>query len=387
MPIKIFVGNVSSAASKEELEELFSQYGNITECSILNNFAFVHMTDEAGATAAINDLHCAMFAGQPLTVERAKSTSKNKPSNVGNGPPRRGRGGIPERVGLTKIFVGNIKDGTGDSDLRALFEAYGGVAEADICGGYGFVHMPKQIEALKAISELKGYSLNGNKLNIELSTTNTQGRSKSSMEDQGYEDDYSDNWGGDFGRSMRLGPLRGRERYDPYKLPPPRKMGLRGFRDGGRLVGSRGSQFGGRLRFPTTRGVGGLMQPPRPNSQGGNDNFARELLDLYLRNPDAFDRYARDPAVQRSLNLNHYEMDGDGDCQLDGLEAADSFGMPPGEYYQNSALNDPSVDTQPVMYPNLPPPGMVNNGMRTSRPSMPRSRYPGPSPTDYTSFE
>ena len=46
---------------------------------------------------------------------------------------------IPKRVGLTKVFIGNIKDGTDSTDLRALFEAYGEVAEADVCGGYGFV--------------------------------------------------------------------------------------------------------------------------------------------------------------------------------------------------------------------------------------------------------
>ena len=41
MPVKIYIGNVNKDASREELETLFKQYGEITECSILTNFAFV----------------------------------------------------------------------------------------------------------------------------------------------------------------------------------------------------------------------------------------------------------------------------------------------------------------------------------------------------------
>jgi len=45
---------------------------------------------------------------------------------------------IPKRS-TTKIFVGNIKDGTTNEELQTLFEPHGTVVEADVVGGYGFV--------------------------------------------------------------------------------------------------------------------------------------------------------------------------------------------------------------------------------------------------------
>jgi len=43
------------------------------------------------------------------------------------------------RMGTTKIFVGNIRDGTTSESLRELFECYGRVTEADVLSGFGFV--------------------------------------------------------------------------------------------------------------------------------------------------------------------------------------------------------------------------------------------------------
>jgi len=43
------------------------------------------------------------------------------------------------RFGSTKIFVGNIRDGTTSEQLRELFECYGRVAECDVLTGFGFV--------------------------------------------------------------------------------------------------------------------------------------------------------------------------------------------------------------------------------------------------------
>ena len=46
---------------------------------------------------------------------------------------------IAVRLGTTKIFVGNIRDGTTSESLRELFECYGRVTEADVLSGFGFV--------------------------------------------------------------------------------------------------------------------------------------------------------------------------------------------------------------------------------------------------------
>ena len=43
------------------------------------------------------------------------------------------------RFGSTKIFVGNVRDGTTSEQLRLLFEPFGRIVEADVLSGFGFV--------------------------------------------------------------------------------------------------------------------------------------------------------------------------------------------------------------------------------------------------------
>ena len=67
------------------------------------------------------------------------------------------------------IFVGNIDFKLTEDDLRATFQAYGNVESARIVNdrntdhpkGFGFVEMPNNEEALKAIEALNGTELGG----------------------------------------------------------------------------------------------------------------------------------------------------------------------------------------------------------------------------------
>uniref|UniRef100_A0A8C6TMI8 RNA binding motif protein 4.1 n=1 Tax=Neogobius melanostomus TaxID=47308 RepID=A0A8C6TMI8_9GOBI len=45
--VKIFVGNLAAETTSDELLSLFSQYGKISECDIVKNFGFVHMDDKS----------------------------------------------------------------------------------------------------------------------------------------------------------------------------------------------------------------------------------------------------------------------------------------------------------------------------------------------------
>ena len=51
--VKIFVGRLNEEVTKEELEELFKAFGEVTDCSVLKNYGFVHMADLDEAKAAI----------------------------------------------------------------------------------------------------------------------------------------------------------------------------------------------------------------------------------------------------------------------------------------------------------------------------------------------
>lgn len=71
-----------------------------------------------------------------------------------------------------KIYVGNLPFSTNDDGLRTAFEAHGQVATAQIVmdretgrpRGFGFVEMPNDEEARKAIAAMNGQQLGGRTL-------------------------------------------------------------------------------------------------------------------------------------------------------------------------------------------------------------------------------
>ena len=75
---------------------------------------------------------------------------------------------------MKNIFVGNLSYGATEDSVRALFEAYGAVDRVSIvtdrdtgqARGFGFVEMPVNAEADRAIAELNGKELGGRALNV-----------------------------------------------------------------------------------------------------------------------------------------------------------------------------------------------------------------------------
>jgi len=72
------------------------------------------------------------------------------------------------------IFISNLNYNTVESELQALFENYGEVESAKIITdketgrsrGFGFVEMPNNDEALKAIEELNQREFKAKVLNV-----------------------------------------------------------------------------------------------------------------------------------------------------------------------------------------------------------------------------
>lgn len=89
---KLFVGNLSFKLSEPELETLFGQYGTVVSCSIPTDretgrkrgFAFIEMSNQAEAEAAIKGLNGKDIEGRQLSV----SVSQPKPKGGGGGGRR-----------------------------------------------------------------------------------------------------------------------------------------------------------------------------------------------------------------------------------------------------------------------------------------------------------
>ncbi|CAF1036613.1 unnamed protein product [Brachionus calyciflorus] len=79
--VKIYVGNIPTAARNSELKDLFEKFGKVCECDILKDFAFVHMQDTSDAKAAIAGLHDTLWKGSRIRVEISTTkTNKGEPS-------------------------------------------------------------------------------------------------------------------------------------------------------------------------------------------------------------------------------------------------------------------------------------------------------------------
>jgi RNA recognition motif-containing protein len=84
----IFVGNLSSNLTPDELRTLFQSYGVVEEVEIMTNvktgysrgFAFVGMTNDLEAAKAVSDLNGTTVWGKPLKVEEARPKRQHSKS-------------------------------------------------------------------------------------------------------------------------------------------------------------------------------------------------------------------------------------------------------------------------------------------------------------------
>jgi RNA recognition motif-containing protein len=101
---RLFVGNLAYSVTREELQELFSQYGEIVDVVVVTDrfsgrpkgLAFVEYNTVAAAKAAVEALHEQELSGRNMIVAFAKPKADNGMRRGGGGhfEDRRGdRGG------------------------------------------------------------------------------------------------------------------------------------------------------------------------------------------------------------------------------------------------------------------------------------------------------
>jgi RNA recognition motif-containing protein len=85
----IFVGNLSYQTTQNDLHAAFAAYGNVERVNIVTDrdtgqprgFAFIEMSDQQGAQAAISQLNGTDLHGRTLNVNEARP----KPTGGGGG--------------------------------------------------------------------------------------------------------------------------------------------------------------------------------------------------------------------------------------------------------------------------------------------------------------
>ncbi len=98
--MKIYVGNLSFRTTQQELEDLFTNYGNVQEAAVVTDretgrsrgFGFVTMPEDGEASAAIEALNGTEIEGRTLTVNEARPKT-DRPRGGGGGGYGGGGGG------------------------------------------------------------------------------------------------------------------------------------------------------------------------------------------------------------------------------------------------------------------------------------------------------
>lgn len=100
--MNLYVGNLASDVTSEDLKQLFGEFGTIVTARIIfdhatntpRGFGFVEYTDKNAADEAIIALDMTWFMGQIINVKQAKSASDQaKPATGGYGHQSNGRSG------------------------------------------------------------------------------------------------------------------------------------------------------------------------------------------------------------------------------------------------------------------------------------------------------
>ena len=125
---KLYVGNLSYGVDSSELEQLFSQHGQVVSAQIINDretgrskgFGFVEMANDAEAEAAVTALNGQQHNGRALTVNEAR--------------PREERGGGAGGGGRS---FGGGGGGYGGGSGRGGGGGYGGGGGGRERGGFG----------------------------------------------------------------------------------------------------------------------------------------------------------------------------------------------------------------------------------------------------------
>ena len=98
---KLYVGNLPYSYRDSDMEQAFSQFGNVTSAKVMmerdtgrsKGFGFVEMGSDAEAQAAISGMNGQQVGGRGLVVNEARPMEARPPRSGGGGGGYGGGGG------------------------------------------------------------------------------------------------------------------------------------------------------------------------------------------------------------------------------------------------------------------------------------------------------
>ena len=87
MSKRVFVGNLATQITDQELSDVFAPYGGVRKAEVVRGrggrsrgFGYVELASEEGAARAIAELNGREIGGRPATLAEARSSAPRPPS-------------------------------------------------------------------------------------------------------------------------------------------------------------------------------------------------------------------------------------------------------------------------------------------------------------------
>jgi len=156
----IFIKNLHTSIGIKELNDTFSQFGDILSCKIALNengiskgFGFVHFQREADAADAISKQNKELFKGQEVFV--------------GHFVPKKERNKMKDSS-WTNVYIKNLTPDIDEETLKQKFSEYGTTLSVAVVPrdptGFGFVNFESHEAAVNAVKALHKTIWNGKEI-------------------------------------------------------------------------------------------------------------------------------------------------------------------------------------------------------------------------------
>ncbi|KAJ6804023.1 polyadenylate-binding protein 2-like [Iris pallida] len=164
----VFVKNLSETITKENLEEIFGEYGDITSAIVMREgdgkskcFGFVNFVKPEDAARAVEELNGKKIDDKEWYVGKAQKKSEREVELKGRFD--QSAKDVADKFQGVNLYIKNLDDVIGDDKLRELFSEFGTITSCKvmrdsngISRGSGFVAFSAPEDASRALGEMNG---------------------------------------------------------------------------------------------------------------------------------------------------------------------------------------------------------------------------------------
>lgn len=174
----VFVKNLSESTTKEDLEKIFSEYGNITSAVVMIGmdgksrcFGFINFESPDAAARAVEELNGKKIHDKEWYVGRAQKKYERE-MDLKRSFQQSMKDAADKYQGQN-LYLKNLDDGVSDDQLRELFSNFGKITSCKVMRdqngvskGSGFVSFSTREEASQALTEMNGKMISGKPLYV-----------------------------------------------------------------------------------------------------------------------------------------------------------------------------------------------------------------------------